>query len=91
MMNRWIAITAVTLLTGACARGGEGDADAALVDSTAQSAELIGDTTAVAPAPLESAPVVDSAAAPAEPAMDSAAAPAATEAHDGHGDSAAHP
>lgn len=87
MKNHWVALTALTLLAGACARGGEGDAGAALMDTTANSAELTGDTTVAAPAPaaVDGAPAADSAAT--GPTMDSTTAPAA----DAHGDSAAHP
>jgi hypothetical protein len=92
MKNRWIALIAMPLLAAACARGGEGDADAALVD-TANSATILGDTTANAISPMNSsnadttvapAPVAE----PAAPADSTAAQPA--DEHAAHGDSAAH-
>ena len=90
MKYRFLALITIPLLAGACARGGEDDAGAALMDTT-NSASIIGDTTtsAVTPAGPVAVPA-DSAA----PAMDSAAGheghtmePAPAEAH---GDSAAH-
>lgn len=83
-MTRWIALLALPL-AAACARGGEADADAALMDTTG-SATITGDTVAPATVPL--APMTpDSAAAPAPAAAPADSAQPAAEAH---GDSAAH-
>ena len=79
-MNRWLVLLALPLLGAACARGGEGDAGAALTDTTSATG-LSTDTAAPAP-------VATPAVAPAE--MDSAAA-AHTADTTVQADSAAHP
>jgi hypothetical protein len=79
MKNRWMALAALPLIA-ACARGGEDDQGAVLMDSSS-SAPYTGDTAVAAPAaataPVDSMPM-DSAA---HAAMDSTVP----------GDSAAHP
>lgn len=79
LMHR-IAIVALPL-AAACARGGEADADAALVD-TANSAVITGDTAAAATVPLTR----DTAVAATPGATTEGPAPVA----ETHGDSAAH-
>lgn len=84
MKNRWLALTALTILSAACARGGEGDAGAALNDTTS-SAPLTGDTAVGAT--VTGMEMADSAAMGHDGhMMDSTAQGAATT-----GDSAAHP
>ena len=78
MMKRWPVLIAITLLTAACARGGEDNEGAALTD-TANSASITGDTATGAMSPtVDPALPTDTMVVPADTAAtqgDSAALP----------------